>query len=103
MNKCYKSLSERGISPRSETPREDLTLEKWKLACDFIESENFKVISFFFFKHLACKVFSKEIYNILVDETIYVNIYFVCRNGQGSTQLTVKRCHTIRQLEEPLS
>ena len=44
LHKAYKSLVAAGISPRSVSPRTDVTLEKWQLACDFIEDENFKVI-----------------------------------------------------------
>ncbi|KAL6508661.1 hypothetical protein OROGR_023372 [Orobanche gracilis] len=38
---AYRSLQEKDIPSRSLSPRKDVTLEKWQLACDFIEDEIF--------------------------------------------------------------
>ncbi|KAL6576307.1 hypothetical protein OROHE_000088 [Orobanche hederae] len=42
LHAAHKSLEAKGISPRSLSPRTYITLEKWKLACDFIEDEKYQ-------------------------------------------------------------
>ena len=51
---AYKSLEAKGINPRSVSPRGDVTLEKWQLACDFMEDLKYKVIFFQLGKMFIC-------------------------------------------------
>ena len=46
MHGLYKEAVEKGIAPRSVSPRADLSIERWQSACDFIECDTFKVIEF---------------------------------------------------------
>ncbi|KAL6584228.1 hypothetical protein OROMI_003517 [Orobanche minor] len=43
LHASHKSLEAKRISPRSLSPRTYITLEKWKLACDFIEDEKYQL------------------------------------------------------------